>query len=73
MRVDNQFDKWWTKHLNCQSIPERQVIPVLHMLQDHPELPHLWDQYIFKIIIDDMDLKQQLMSHASTTSMMTTV
>ena len=54
MKVDNQFNEWWTKHLKWQPIPEGQVIPVLHSLQGHPESPCLWDRYISKIIIDEM-------------------
>lgn len=42
MRVDSQFNKWWTQPLSQQPIPEGQVIHVLHALQGHPESPRLW-------------------------------
>ena len=52
MEVDDQFQDWWTNHLNKEPIPDGHVIPILHALQGHPEAPRLWDKYISKIITE---------------------
>ena len=57
MEVDDQFQDWWTNHLNKEPIPDGHVIPILHALQGHPEAPRLWDKYISKIIVEELKFK----------------
>jgi hypothetical protein len=33
-------------------LDRRQVLPVLHALQGHPEAAHLWEEHILKILRD---------------------
>jgi hypothetical protein len=41
MRVDAQFNEWWTQPLGKSPIPEGHTTPMLKNLQVHPEEPHL--------------------------------
>ena len=54
MQVDNQFNAWWTQHLQKPPIPKGFVIPILPNLQGHPEGPCLWDKHVSKLVCDKL-------------------
>jgi hypothetical protein len=41
MKIDSQFQEWWTKCLGRPPIPDGYVLPVQHTLQGHPEAHRL--------------------------------
>ena len=57
MRVDDQFQDWWTEHLGRPPIPRGYVIPILRNLQGHPEGPRLWDKHITGIIKEKLNFQ----------------
>ena len=60
MKVDHQFQEWWTTELKRDPIPHGWVIPIKKNLQGHPEGPRLWNKYIDNIL---NDLKFQRTTH----------
>eukprot|EP00957_Ditylum_brightwellii_P037801 2859209-Ditylum_brightwellii.AAC.1 len=49
MRIDDQYKDWYKnkygKDLDCS-----KVLPVLHVLQGHPESGALWEKHVFSIL-----------------------
>ena len=56
MYPDNQYREWW-KSLGNEPIPEGYVIPILKVLQGHPESPRLWEKHISKTFIYELGFK----------------
>ena len=54
MRIDEQYNEWWTEHLGNPPIPPGYVLPVNHALQGHPEAPRLWETHIHNILVNKM-------------------
>ena len=52
VRPDKAFHIWWLHSRNRPLIPTGYVIPVLVVMQGHPESPRLWEKYAGKIIRD---------------------
>ena len=50
MKIDDQFNNWWTKHKGRKPLPKGWVLPVNHAIQGHPESPRLWEQHINTIL-----------------------
>ena len=50
MSIDNQYQKYWTKHVRKPPFPKGYVLPVHHTIQGHPKSPRLWVKYINNIL-----------------------
>jgi hypothetical protein len=50
IRPDRTFNKWWENHMNKSPIPPGHVIPVLSVMQGHPEPPRLWEKHAAAIL-----------------------
>ena len=44
MRTDDQFRECRTEHMHREPLPQGYILPVNHVLQDHPEAPCLWEK-----------------------------
>jgi hypothetical protein len=45
IRPDRAFNDWWENYLKQPPIPPGQVIPVLSIMQGHPESLRLWEKH----------------------------
>ena len=50
MTIDSQFKSWWEQILKQPPITVGHALPVRHVLQGHPESPHLWATMINKML-----------------------
>ena len=50
MKINDQFNNWWTKHKGRKPMPKGWVSPVKHALHGHPESQQLWEQHTNKIL-----------------------
>ena len=50
MKIDEQFNNWWTKHKGRKPLPKGWVLPVKHALQGHLESPRLWEMHVNKTL-----------------------
>jgi hypothetical protein len=51
VQLDDAFMEWYKAQINI-TLDRRQVLPVLHALQGHPEAARLWEEHISKILCD---------------------
>jgi hypothetical protein len=51
VRIDDAFAEWYKHRFNLD-LDRRQVLPVQHALQGHPEAARLWEEHISKILKD---------------------
>ncbi len=42
---DCTFNKWWVNHKNVPPIPKGHMVPILSVMQGHPESPRLWEMH----------------------------
>ena len=54
MKIDSQFQEWWTQCLGQSPIPDGYVLPAKHALQGHPEAPRLWETHIHAILVNKL-------------------
>ena len=50
MMIDNQYSEWYF-HCFKKKLDKSRVLPVLHILQGHPESDKLWKRHINNILI----------------------
>ena len=50
MSINDQYQRWWTKHLKKRPIPKGYVLPIQHAIQGHLESPWLWKKHINTIL-----------------------
>jgi hypothetical protein len=46
------FNDWWVHHLHRPPLEPGQVIPILSVMQGHPESPRLWEKHTNSILQD---------------------
>jgi hypothetical protein len=49
IRMDDAFAKWYQARYNI-TLDCKQVLPVMHALQGHPEAARLWEEHITIIL-----------------------
>ena len=50
IRPDLAFKAWWIVHKRRPPIPANHVIPILSVMQGHPEAPRLWEKHADRIL-----------------------
>jgi hypothetical protein len=51
IRIDDAYHEWYKAKFNV-NLDRKQVLPVLHALQGHPEAARLWEEHITRILAD---------------------
>lgn len=55
LRIDEQFQTWWTQCKSRPPIPKDYVLPVnIALKEGHPESPQLWENHIHKILVHEL-------------------
>ncbi len=47
---DRAFHEWWVHHKQQPPLEAGYVIPILSVMQGHPELPRLWEKHADSIL-----------------------
>ena len=53
LKIDDTYAKWYKQTFN-KEINRRQILPVQHSLQGHPESVKMWMRLIDRILIKEM-------------------